>query len=105
MSFQSDPELIQWRVHCASAPECVFDALATAEGRANFWAVEAEDHDGVIHFVFPSGMELHSRILESARPRRFSIKYFGGSVVVFDLESDGASGTDTTMTETGFCQR
>lgn len=73
-----------------------------SEGRAKFWAVEAEDNDAVIHFVFPNGMELHSRILESAPPRRFSIKYFGGSVVVFDLESDGAGGTDITMTETGF---
>lgn len=95
------PDTIQWRVHFSSAPEKVFDALATDEGRRSFWAAEAPETQGSIKFRFGNGMVFESRVLDSSRPTRFVIEYFGGSRVQFDLAGDGRGGTDLTMTESG----
>lgn len=93
------PDTIQWRVHLRSPREKVFDMLATDDGRRLFWAEEAPEVNGHIHFVFVNGMELRSKIIDRRPPERFTVSYFGGSVVQFDLAEDGAGGTDLTMTE------
>lgn len=97
-AFQPDPEVIRWKLHFRSEPAAVFDALATAQGRARFWAESAEERDWVVHFVLPGGLESRGRVLDSLHGRRFVAEYFGWSVR-FDLSPDGVGGgTDLEMT-------
>lgn len=91
---------IRWRLHLPVAPERVFAALATEEGRAAFWAESAPEVDGDIEFRFVNGVATRSRILERDPPRLFAIDYFG-AVARFELASDGAGGTDLLLTQTG----
>ena len=79
---------IVWRVHVAAPRPAVYDLLATAHGRASFWAESAEERNGLISFVFSDGTRYESDILEQREPELFSIEYFA-SVVVFRLEADG----------------
>lgn len=96
----SDP--IRWRVNLRSNPEQVYDTLATDEGRARFWAEKTEESSGTIRFQFHNGMSFEGKVFERRRPERFAVEYFGGSTVLFQMEDDGAGGTDLTMTESGF---
>lgn len=95
----SDIGLIRWRLHLASPPERVYALLATDAGRARFWAESAAERDGAIDFVFPNGMTWRGAVLEQDPPRRYSVRYFAGSVTAFDLAPDGAGGTDLTLTD------
>jgi uncharacterized protein YndB with AHSA1/START domain len=91
---------IRWRLRLRSAPEAVYDLIATPAGRARFWADAAEEREGLIDFRFSNGQRLASHVLERTRPSRFRLTYFGGSEVTFDLAPvDGD--TDLTLTETG----
>lgn len=101
MSFQSDTNLIRWRLHLNSPPEDVYRALATDAGRAGFWAESAVEHGSMIRFVFPNHAVWEARILEKLPPARFALIYYGGSVVTFYLESDGRGGTDLTLIDRG----
>lgn len=91
---------VRWRMHIPAPPEAVFDAIATDEGRAAFWAETAPEHDGMIRFRFANGVTHDSKILERRRPGLFALEYFGG-VVRFELTDDGAGGTDLRLTHTG----
>lgn len=93
------PDQIQWRIHLSSPPEKVFETLATAQGRASFWAAEAPEYEGTIHFKFSNGMVFESKVLERQPPGLFAVKYFGGSRAEFQLAADRAGGTDLTLTE------
>lgn len=93
------PEL-RWRLHLASSPEAVYDLLATDEGRARFWAESAVERDGAIEFAFPYGMRSQAAVLAAEPPRRFTIDYFG-SESTFELEPDGAGGTELTLSGEG----
>jgi uncharacterized protein YndB with AHSA1/START domain len=99
----SSGEVIRWRIHLRSAPEQVFIALATPEGRAAFWAESAEEvpSSGAprIEFRFSGGQRLASEVLEATAPGRYRLTYFGGSVVTFEIESAGDGGTDLTLVE------
>lgn len=99
MTFPDHPDQIQWRIHLTSPPEKVFETLASAPGRKTFWAAEALEHDGIIHFKFSNGMTLASKVLERQPPNLFAVEYFGGSRVEFQLVEDGVGGTDLTLTE------
>lgn len=101
MAFQDDPAVIRWRLHLRAPVETVYQALATAQGRASFWAERAEAHDGVIHFVFPNHLTWEGAILEADPPRRFVVRYYGGSVAAFTLTSDEAGGTELVLTDAG----
>jgi uncharacterized protein YndB with AHSA1/START domain len=90
---------IRWRVHLRSAPEAVYRALTTAEGRARFWAESAEQDGDVIRFRFSNGQQLDARVLEQTSPVRFRLTYFGGGVVTFDLARTDDGGTDLTVTD------
>ncbi len=96
-----DRTRVSWRVHLGAAPPAVYDLLSTGSGRRRFWAESAEEQDGVVQFRFSSGATWRGRVLERDAPRRFVVEYIGGSRAVFDLEDDGAGGTDLTLTETG----
>lgn len=93
------PDSITWRVHLLSPREKVFELLATKEGRQQFWAEEAPEINGHIHFGFVNGIELRSKVIAEQPPERFELKYFGGSTVQFTLDDDGSGGTDLTMIE------
>jgi len=101
MTFQSNPEIIRWKLHLKSPPETVFEKLSSNEGRAAFWAESAIEQNGVIHFVFPNQAEWKGKILENDPPRKFKVEYYGGSITTFELTSDGAGGTDLTLTDQG----
>lgn len=91
---------IRWRMHIPAAPERVFAALASDEGRASFWAESAVEHDGQIEFRFIDGQTCSSRVLEQQPPRLLVLDYMGGPVR-FELSSDGAGGTDLLLTHEG----
>ena len=91
---------IRWKVHIPVDPAKVFEALNTDEGRASFWAESAIERDGVIYFEFINDMRYQSRVLARESGKRFSIDYFG-AVATFELEPDGAGGTDVTLTHDG----
>jgi uncharacterized protein YndB with AHSA1/START domain len=95
------PHAIFWRVHFSSSRQKVFEALSTDRGRRTFWAEQAPEIDGFVHFKFSNGAELQSRVLEARPPELFRVEYFGGSQVRFELADDGTGGTDLTMTEAG----
>ena len=87
-------------MHFASPPERVYAALATAEGRAQFWAESATERNGVITFVFPGHPPVDGEILERDPPRIFELRYFGATVR-FTLATDGAWGTDLLLESDG----
>lgn len=101
MSFQDDPNLIRWRLYLKSPITRVFQVLATDDGRASFWAESAMENNGVIHFVFPNQMTWDGLILESIPPQKYSVRYYGNSMMTFTLEEDGEGGTILTLTDTG----
>lgn len=96
MTFQDDPAVIRWRIHLSAAPETVFDALGTAEGRESFWADSAKEREGVIAFVIGPYPRYDARIAARHRPRLFALRYFDTDVT-FQLDPDGRGGTDLTM--------
>ena len=68
---------ITWKVKLRSPPERVYETLATAEGRARFWAVEAPERDGAIHFRFSNGWTELSPVRRAESPSCFELVYFG----------------------------
>jgi uncharacterized protein YndB with AHSA1/START domain len=92
--------VIEWRIHLSSSPERVYELLASAEGRASFWAESAPERGGHIEFSFPGGLEWHGRILAAEPPHRFALRYYGGTEARFVLADDGAGGCDLTLTDT-----
>jgi hypothetical protein len=101
MIFQSDPDIIRWKLHLKSSPQSVYQTLSTDGGRASFWAESAVEQDGIIHFIFPNHAEWKGRILEKDVPRKFKVEYYGGSITTFELDSDGKEGTDLILTDQG----
>ena len=88
-------------MHLASPPEAVWELLTTDDGRAQFWAESAVERGGAIEFEFVNGTRWRGAVLEAEPPRRFVVEYFGGSRATFELEPDGAGGTDVTLVEHG----
>lgn len=92
---------IRWRIHLRTAPERVYDLLATDAGRARFWARRTVETGNALRFEFGNGQTLDGTVLERTPPRRFALTYFGGSRVTFSLSPDGAGGTDLELVERG----
>jgi len=86
-------------VHFASPPSVVYDAIATEEGRARFWAESAPEVSGLITFHILNFEPFAGRVLASDPPRLFELEYFG-TRVRFELVSDGAGGTDLALLAT-----
>ena len=101
MPFQPDPDALRWRLHLISPPGQVHAVLMTDLGRAHFWAESAEEQDGRITWIFPSGETCRGEILENAPPRHFAVRYVSDSVTTFDLTDDGSGGTDLILTSSG----
>jgi uncharacterized protein YndB with AHSA1/START domain len=99
MSSSLTPEIV-WRLHLTAPRQRVFELLATDHGRASFWAQRTEQEGDEILFHFPNGETLRIRILESTPFERFSLTYFDGSMVTFELHDTGAS-TDLVLRESG----
>jgi uncharacterized protein YndB with AHSA1/START domain len=94
MHFQDTSQPIRWRLHLASAPHTVYQALATDAGRASFWAESAQEQAGGITFRFTDSTTWHGKILVQEPPHRFRVEYYGGSITTFNLRDDGQGGTD-----------
>jgi hypothetical protein len=90
---------IRWKVAFRSPSSRVYDALSSNEGRRAFWALEAEERQGAIHFRFPNGWTEASPIVEAAPAQSFAIVYFG-MPTRFDIESAG-EGSVLTLTAQG----
>lgn len=88
--------VIRWKLSLKSSPERVYAALATDEGRASFWALEAKEHNGAIHFRFPNRIEEVSSVLAAKPPSLFEILYFGARTR-FEIAADGP-GSILTLT-------
>lgn len=88
---------VHWRMHIRVPPEEVYAVLDSDEGRASFWAESAREFDGHVHFRFINGYACKSRILERDPPNILSLDYMGGPVR-FELQPDGAGGTDLLLT-------
>ena len=99
MAFQSEPDTIRWKLHCNSAPQKVFDALATDEGRASFWAESATETNNFITFTILGYEPYRSRIIKRTPPTQFCVEYFG-TTVDFRLKESDNFGTDLTMLAT-----
>jgi len=91
----------EWRVHLASPPEVVFDALASDGGRARFWAESAVRCGDQIDWRFPGGQTWRGPVLAEDRPRLFSVRYLGGTRATFTLSGDGQGGTDVHLVDEG----
>lgn len=78
----------------------MYELLATDAGRARFWAETAVERDGAIEFEFADGTRWRGAVLAAEPPRVFAVEYLGGSRATFELQPDGTSGTDLTLTET-----
>lgn len=89
---------IRWKLSLKSSPERVYATLATDEGRRGFWALEADERDGAIHFRFPNGMQETSRIVAAQPPSRFELIYFGARTR-FEIAADGAGSVLTLTAE------
>ena len=100
MSSEDNPSEIVWRLHLMAPRQRVFDLLSTDQGRASFWAQRTEQEGDEILFHFINGETLRSRVLESTPIERFSLTYFNGSVVTFELR-DAGPGTDLLLRESG----
>src|SRR5712692_5645332 len=90
--------LIVWRLHLKSTPDIAYKMLSTDEGRAKFWASKSTEKNGIVEFTFPDDLKLSSKIIETKPSSRFTVEYFGGGIVTFELENDRRGGTDLTLT-------
>lgn len=89
---------IRWRIALRSPPERVYAALSTEEGRRAFWALEAAERDGAIHFRFPNGWVGQSQILRTEPPKVFEIDYFGARTR-FEIEPAGEGSNLTVIAD------
>jgi len=99
MSFQEKLGTIRWKMHFASSPEKVFDALSTDLGRASYWAESAPEVNGHITFNILNYEPFSGRVLRCERPRVFALEYFG-TIVEFALTDDSRGGTDLSLVAT-----
>lgn len=91
---------VRWRLHLRAPPARVYEMLATANGRARFWAESAPEEEGAVAFAFPNGERWLGRVLQASPPRRFALDYFG-TAATFELEPDGRGGTDLSLVHAG----
>ena len=95
---------IYWKLHLKTEPKVIFDFLATSDGRAKFWSEQANEENGLIHFVFPNGQTYDSSILKIVPNTEFHIDYFN-SLVKFKLKACENGGTDLSLINEGVAER
>ncbi len=100
MTLPSTADTVVWRLHLRSDPKRVYELLSTDQGRRSFWSESAVEKDGVIEFQAKNGNRWQSKIVAREEPRLFVLDY--GGLVTFELNEDGAGGTDLTLTHTDF---
>ena len=95
------PPPIDWRVHFAAAPEDVWRAWTTDEGRRRFWAERSGADEVGFALDFVNGESLRVEVVEARPPERLVFRYFGGSTVTVDLAPDGSGGCELRLREEG----
>ncbi len=101
MSFQPDPNIIEWKLHLKSPPEIVYHMLATDEGRVRFWAEQTVETNDSVQWTFPGGHSWTWRVIERQPPEKYVVEYFADSTVSFTLLEDGNGGTDLLLRAEG----
>jgi uncharacterized protein YndB with AHSA1/START domain len=102
--IDADPRasrVLTQRLALSASPDAVHRLLSTRTGRERFWAESAPEVGGSILFTFPDGTELAARVLETVPGRLFSCRYFGDSIVTFELAERPGGGCLVTLTEHG----
>ena len=94
---------VNWRLHCRSSPEAVFELISSDAGRERFWSETSRASGNGFQLTFPDGTEELCTIRESIAPSRLAFSYFGSEVTI-ELVSDGAGGTDLTLTNSGIAE-
>lgn len=92
--------MITWKLHLKSNPKVVFELISTSSGRKSFWAEEAQEKNGKIHFLFPDGQTYVSHILKVIPDKKFELDYFC-SLVKFHLETSKNGGTNLLLINEG----
>src|SRR5688572_12335182 len=75
--------------------------LSTPHGREHFWAEQAPETDGVIHFRFAGGEEWDAQILEANPPHSYAVRYFGNTTCRFRIEPIPGGGCRLELTDEG----
>jgi uncharacterized protein YndB with AHSA1/START domain len=86
---------IRWQLHLVSAPEAVWELLATDAGRERFWCERSEQSGDEITMTFSNGWVERATVIAADAPNRFVVRYFG-TPVTFTLRSEGG-GTDLEL--------
>lgn len=89
------------KLHLATAPAEVFALLATDEGRQRFWVERSRQSGTSIEMLFPNLERLVSIVLQAVPGERFSVTYFDGTRVDFELRPAEGGGTELTLRERG----
>lgn len=100
MSQTRSSRSVRWCLHLATAPQDVFEALATDAGRGTFWAESTHEADGRITFNFIGAPPHVGRVVHSEPPSKFTLEYYGATTT-FALASNGTGGTDLELLATG----
>lgn len=100
MPFQPERGTIRWKLHLASPPHVVYDALATPAGRESFWAEFSPENGDTITFHILEYPPFEGRISRREPARRFALEYLGAHTE-FTLTPDGKGGTDLELHATG----
>jgi hypothetical protein len=85
---------MRWRLHLAVPPRRVYGFLATDAGRARWWVLHSEEHDGLVHVRLEDGSELIAPVLARRPFERYALRWLGGSELHFALRDDGRGGTE-----------
>ena len=91
---------IRWRLHLPVAPDRVFEAIDSDQGRASFWAESAIEKNGGVEFRFINGYSTVSKVLERRPPELLVLDYIDGQAR-FELSPDGRGGTDLLLVHDG----
>lgn len=87
---------ILWKIHCSSQASKLFFLVSSSEGRSRFWAENAKEENGIIHFQFINGQNTQSPILEKVQDEKFSLLYFN-SLVIFRFIGSKEGGVDVIL--------
>ncbi len=97
MAFQEKENIIEWKVHFASAIEKVYEFLTTDKGRSKFWAEETKEKNGFVEFTILNYPKYKAKVIEKKPDRLFRIEYFG-TEITFQLIKTEDNGTDLYLT-------
>ena len=91
---------VQWRLHCRSSPEAIFELLTTDAGRERFRAERSRSEGNASCSFFRTAPRSAAPSAIRDHPWLFGFRYFGSEVEI-GLAPDGEGRTDLTLIDTG----